>query len=323
MNQEKGVPKDFLGIRTKREALGMSLKDVFATTRISVVNLEAIETGDFQSLPVPTYTKNFIKTYAHALDLDSKPILDSYEAYLNSLKTVQTPTQEKQEKEPVREEEVVPEKEHPIKGKGLAQYKAHIAVVSILIIVAVVGIVIYQQQQPIPTVTDSKPLIAPVVPQVPVSTPVIPTATQSVVPPVNLPAQSAQTPPPKTVEQPVVAEASKQVSPQPALPQQKNAAPVKPPPPQNVSVAENKAPVLVSEGGDVLVIRATEQTWLKMKIDQNPPFQVLLKPGEVIKRKGAAFSMDVGNAGGATVQFKGKVIENLGKSGEVVHLQLP
>lgn len=299
MIQEKAVPKDFLGIRTKREALGMSLKDVFATTRISVVNLEAIENGNFQSLPVPTYTKNFIKTYAHALDLDSKPILDSYEAYLNSLQTAQTPKQEKQEKEPVREEEVVPEKEPPIKGKGLAQYKAYIAVVSILIIVAVVGVAVFQQQQPVPTVTDSKPSIVPVVPQVPVSTPVTPSPTQAVAPPVNLPAQS------NTV-QPIVTEANKQVL-----------------PPQNVPSVEKKAPVLVSEGGDVLVIRATETTWLRMKIDQNPPFQVLLKPGEVIKRKGAAFSMDLGNAGGVTVQFKGKVIENLGKSGEVVHLQLP
>ena len=85
MTQEKAAPKDFLGIRTKREALGMTLKDVFALTRISVVNLEAIENGDFHDLPVPIYTKNFIKTYAQALDLDSKPILDSYEAYLNSL----------------------------------------------------------------------------------------------------------------------------------------------------------------------------------------------------------------------------------------------
>ena len=86
---------------------------------------------------------------------------------------------------------------------------------------------------------------------------------------------------------------------------------------------EKKAPVSVSEGTDVLVIKATEETWLKMKIDQNPPFQVLLKPGEVIKRKGAEFDVNIGNAGGITVQFKGKVIENLGKSGEVVHLQLP
>ncbi|MEQ8181258.1 MAG: helix-turn-helix transcriptional regulator, partial [Smithellaceae bacterium] len=59
-----------------REASGMTLKDVYAVTRISVVNLEAIENGAFEDLPVPTYTKNFIKTYARALGMDSRPILD-------------------------------------------------------------------------------------------------------------------------------------------------------------------------------------------------------------------------------------------------------
>ena len=96
MTQEKAAPKDFLGIRAKREALGMTLKDVFALTRISVVNLEAIEKGDFRDLPVPIYTKNFIKIYARALDLDSNPILDSYEAYLNSLQVSQAPAREQE-----------------------------------------------------------------------------------------------------------------------------------------------------------------------------------------------------------------------------------
>jgi hypothetical protein len=33
--------------------------------------------------------------------------------------------------------------------------------------------------------------------------------------------------------------------------------------------------------------------------------------------------MDIGNAGGIKMKYKGKVIENLGKSGQVIHLQLP
>ncbi|MEN6373374.1 MAG: RodZ domain-containing protein [Smithella sp.] len=315
MTQEKTPVKDFLGIRTRREALGMTLKDVYAVTRISVVNLEAIENGDFQNLPVPTYTKNFIKTYAQTLGMDSKPVLDAYEAYLNSL---QAPTQKKQEKEPAREEEAAPEQEPPLKGKGGTRYKAYIAVVVILIIAAVAGIAVFQQQQPPPTVTASQPSIAPTVPQVPAGTPAMPTAA----PAVNMPVPSAQITQPGT-GQPVVAEVRKQAPAQPGLPQQKDAALVKSGPAQAVSPGEKKEPVLAGDGVDVLVIKATEETWLRITIDQNPPFQVLLKPGEVIKRKGTAFSMDIGNAGGVKVQFKGKVVENLGKSGEVVHLQLP
>jgi len=49
----------------------------------------------------------------------------------------------------------------------------------------------------------------------------------------------------------------------------------------------------------------------------------LLKRGEKIERKAASFDLDIGNAGGIKIQFKGKNIENLGKSGQVTHLRLP
>lgn len=310
MTQEKTAPKDFLGIRAKREALGMTLKDVFALTRISVVNLEAIENGDFHDLPVPIYAKNFIKIYARALDLDSKPILDSYEAYLNTLQINQAP---------VKEQETMPEQEpstqKPIKSK------VYLVVAFIVFIIAVVTVAIFQQQQPEPSVPVKPQTVVKAVPQDAVNTPVNPPV--SVVPPVNLPAPPVQTQP-KTAGQPVVKETSKQVPP-PALPQQKAVILVKPSPKQNVNVpaVEKKAPAAISGGTDVLAIKATEETWLRIKIDQNPPFEVLLKPGEEIEHKGASFVVDVGNAGGTKMKFKGKTIENLGKSGDVVRLQLP
>jgi hypothetical protein len=49
----------------------------------------------------------------------------------------------------------------------------------------------------------------------------------------------------------------------------------------------------------------------------------LLKPGEKIEYKAASFDMDIGNAGGIKIKFRGKEIENLGKSGQVVRLRLP
>lgn len=305
MAQEKTTAKDFLGIRTKREALGMTLKDVFAVTRISVVNLEAIEAGDFPSLPAPTYTKNFIKTYARALDMDGKPILDSYQVYLDSL---QTPAQQNPEKENGRAEEDESQKKSPVEKKGLARYKVYIVAALILVIAAIAGIVVLQQQQPLPTVEPSAPPVA--------------SGTPDNEPAAGLPVQSEQTTESGTA-QPVATEVNKQMPAQPGLPQQKDAALAQLPPAQNASTMEKQQTVVAVEGSDVLLIRATEETWLRIKIDQNPPFQVLLKPGEVIQRKGASFGMDIGNAGGIKVQFKGKVIENLGKSGEVVHVQLP
>ena len=292
MSKEKTAQKDFLGLRTKREALGLTLKDVFSLTRVSVVNLEAIENGDFHNLPVPIYTRNFIKTYARALDLDSKPILDGYEAYLNSLQIAQTQIPE-----------TVPEREPSIKSPG--HYKAYIAAAAIIIII-VVAFFIFQQHQPVPKVAGNPQEAAVTAPQAPASTPVNPPEqTKTVVPPV------------------VSAEINKQTQAQPALPRQKSAAQLKSSPKQNAPGVEKTIPAVINEEAEMLVIKANEETWLRMKIDQHPSFQVLLKPGEEIERKGASFDLDIGNAGGIKIQFKGKSIENLGKSGQVIHLQLP
>ncbi|HNS56644.1 MAG TPA: helix-turn-helix domain-containing protein, partial [Smithellaceae bacterium] len=203
MTQEQTATKDFLGIRAKREASGMTLKDVYAVTRISVVNLEAIENGAFEDLPVPTYTKNFIKTYARALGMDSKPILDSYEAYLNSLQMTPLPAQQQAEKDNVREEENKPnqpERKSPVAGKGSVRYKAYIGVAAVLGIAAAAGIFVYQQQQAPPLVTGMESSTDQPAGQVAVSTPATEPATQAVAPATALPAPSVQTTPSGVVQ---------------------------------------------------------------------------------------------------------------------------
>jgi hypothetical protein len=60
-----------------------------------------------------------------------------------------------------------------------------------------------------------------------------------------------------------------------------------------------------------------------MQVDDKQPYEVLLDAGEKIAQKAARFNMDIGNAGGVRIQFDGKTIENLGKSGQVIHLRLP
>ena len=85
----------------------------------------------------------------------------------------------------------------------------------------------------------------------------------------------------------------------------------------------NIQPAVNSEEASLLIINAIEDTWIRITADQNPSFQVLLKSGEKFERKAANLEMDIGNAGGIKIQFKGKNIDNLGKSGQVTHLRLP
>jgi len=72
-----------------------------------------------------------------------------------------------------------------------------------------------------------------------------------------------------------------------------------------------------------IVMEAKELTWLRIAADEEPPYEVLLQPGEKIERAGSHFLIDVGNAGGIDIEFQGKSLGDLGKRGEVVHLKLP
>lgn len=73
-----------------------------------------------------------------------------------------------------------------------------------------------------------------------------------------------------------------------------------------------------------LIVQATEMTWLNIAEDDNPPYEILLRPGERMEREASEkFLIDIGNAAGVDIQFQGKSLGRLGKSGQVVHLVLP
>ncbi len=57
-------------LRAAREAQGLTLADIGARTRVPLRHLEAIETGDYQSLPSPTYAVGFGRAYARAVGVD-------------------------------------------------------------------------------------------------------------------------------------------------------------------------------------------------------------------------------------------------------------
>ena len=72
-------------LRALREGRGITLREIYEQTRVTVVNLEAIETGQFHRLPSPAYAKTFIKAYADAVGIDGKMIHEAYGRYLQSL----------------------------------------------------------------------------------------------------------------------------------------------------------------------------------------------------------------------------------------------
>lgn len=61
-------------LREAREAQGLSLTEIASRTRIPIRQLEAIESGDYASLPSITYAVGFAKAYARAVGLDEAAI---------------------------------------------------------------------------------------------------------------------------------------------------------------------------------------------------------------------------------------------------------
>ncbi len=287
-------------LKTKREALGLSLADLFQRTRISVAYLQAIENNDFHLLPVSVYTKNFIKTYALALGVDSEPILVNYESYLNSRKRIQT----------------LPLKDSPEKKNifaRIANPKIYWGIASVLIVAGIVTWLISKQYQSSSDIMSSTGGITAAVSE---------NKEQPVASPLNTNVSSSQQT--KAAPGPARNEINEQsqIKTQsiPARMENNAVKPLK----EQFSLPSKNAEIAVNDKeSGLLVISAIEETWIRIKADQNPSFQILLKAGEKFERKAASFDMDIGNAGGIKIQFKGKNMENLGKSGQVVHLRLP
>ncbi|MGD0278236.1 MAG: RodZ domain-containing protein [Smithella sp.] len=297
---EKTPSNNLQELKAAREALGLSLEDVFKRTRVRVVYLQAIENKEFHLLPVPVYTKNFIKIYARTLGIDSQPIIKDYEDYLNSLKEAQTPPPE-----------TVSEKKHLF--MRITGYKTYWVIAFALIAVIIVSWIIYKQYESSSNIINSTDKITNAVRE---------NNDQNVKSSLDASAPVIQQT--KTNAVPALDEINKQLPVEKQIPSAKiENSDVKPFKKQVSSLVENMQTAPGNGEANLLIIKAIEETWMRVKVDQNPSFQVLLKPGEKLERKAGRFDIYVGNAGGIKVQFKGKEIEDLGKTGDVVHLRLP
>jgi len=69
-------------LKKLREAIGIQLEEIFEVARISISMLKAIENDQFKDLPALVYLKNFLKSYAEILHLDSDKVVDGYIIHL-------------------------------------------------------------------------------------------------------------------------------------------------------------------------------------------------------------------------------------------------
>ncbi len=283
---------DALDLKAIRESKGLTLKDIFEMTRISVVNLEAIENNALHLLPAPVYTKTFIKTYAKALGVDSKNILERYAKHLGTLNTSLP-------EEPTKK--TAPKINIPL--------RASIWSITALIFCSLVFLSFALRDK-----TEME-VRAPAHQNDPAKLPDNarqPDGTNQKAPT----AESSQ-----AVQKP---ETAPLVSQQEGMRLTTTPMQLSVPTPAAMIANEKHRQSGASPLQYRLSITAKELTWIKIVSDHNPPYEILLKPGEKLDRSAAErFLLDIGNAGGIDAEFQGNSMGNLGKSGEVVHLKLP
>jgi cytoskeletal protein RodZ len=69
---------DSYGLKAWRQRKGITLDTIAASTKLSIRQLEAIESGDFRKLPGGIYNTSYIRQYARAIDFDEDDILAYY-----------------------------------------------------------------------------------------------------------------------------------------------------------------------------------------------------------------------------------------------------
>jgi cytoskeletal protein RodZ len=301
MTTEQNVTVGFVDLKTSRENLGLTLKESFERTRISVVNLEAIEKGEFQLLPATIYSRNFIKIYSDFLGVDAKPVLQRYENYLQALQVKE-------------EEQIQSQPSHESLLIMLGRYKTQYWIAGIILVVAALSFWVSTQNKPLPETTVNTEVVREAV-FGQMETPVAAKQDRFLI----------DLDPPKPDDfiriNPLINEQT-QTQPQPEAPSEQNVNATKPSDLPKI-IINNKAPAIDQQEQLALIVHATEETWIRMQMDDKEPFEALLRPGEEVSYKAAGFNVNIGNAGGVRLQFDGKTIENLGKSGQVVHLRLP
>ena len=68
-----------------------------------------------------------------------------------------------------------------------------------------------------------------------------------------------------------------------------------------------------------LKLKAVEETWVRIQVDDRPEREMTFKPGDVTSHQAMTrIHLLVGNAGGLDATLNGRLIEKFGKSGEVV-----
>ena len=289
----------FQELKRIRESKGLRLEDISSRYKIRPSFLESIESGSFEDLPEPVYTKTFVKTYAGLLGVDAGPILARYAKYIEKTMPAPPPEAPKEQVREARAENAIFDRLGSM-GSRLGWAVLTLAVVVIL------GIYVFQDsgERPVPVKSVAREAVKP-----------------AEKPPETPPVETPQAP---AVQQPDAA--PQQQAPAQTLAPTQTVAPEekKPEAPPPAEKKEPPPPAPSAAGALSLTIEATEAAWVQVKADKTPAVQKLMQAGEKLTTEAKErITVDLGNAGGVQITFQGQSLGSPGKRGEVIHLVYP
>lgn len=115
-------------LRRVREEKNISLKEVQESTKISLRYLEALDNGDFESIPGEVYRKGFLVNYATALGLDGQDILKKY---------YELKAKEEEEQRKIQLEQAIQNKNTPVVNLNWSK-EVYLGIVAVLIVFLIV-----------------------------------------------------------------------------------------------------------------------------------------------------------------------------------------
>ena len=281
-----------LDLKSEREKRNISLDKIAAETRISLRYLQSIEEGRFKDLPGGVYNRAFIKAYCESLNLDPEQVLKQYDA----LQTA--PSQEK------RPQTIIPSSEPDTFSR-----KVSVIVWVLILVAAISGTYLgrgwiaetfssyfsQKKAEEIPVTVEN--------PQA-VKSPRTEADLQVSVPSADALSEKPafQDIPPQVTENAVGDQTTLET------------------PPLSLAVPEEIKP---SRATIRLELSAIESCWISATIDNAPSLAKTLRPGETeLLFADKSARIRIGNAGGIRVKINDVPTKPLGRTGEIITMDI-
>jgi cytoskeleton protein RodZ len=292
-------------LRREREKRGLSHEQIAELTKLRRHMVAALEEEAWDKLPQPVFVKGFIKSYAKALGLDQKEVLDLYD---------QAPPPESETPKLVLET-------RRESKRSLFFVLAAAVVLGAVLLFAWQGY--WSEEKAVPAREEE---------------------TQAGTLELAVPPTPEQLPEQKIVEEEVgpVHEARKPIPPareteeappteEPRVAGQEGRAELSAEGPAELEGASEEEPRVdvvpgSAEFSERHVLKAVveDRTWIRITVDDEKPKEYIFQPGSRPQWKAKnGFDLVIGNAAGIEFEFDGQPMENLGELGQVVRLKLP